>query len=340
MGSYISKLVKEVGPMWHDRRGITGLETAIVLIAFVVVSSVFAFATLSTGLFSSDEAKKTIQAGLAEAQGTLEVKGVVLANLSITIITTTAVTAEAVGTGDGAATVFTLANNPVLTNSETVYLDGASQTRGVNYTINFDTGAITFTAAPGAGVAVTADYTHGIEAVGTGDGAVTVFNLDNGPVIVGSETIYLDGVVQTDGTNYTVNYNTNPAVVTFTAAPANTVRVDAIYTHYTVDTLVFQVANAAGGRAVDLTPGETIIAYQDADNLASAITDYGLTWLGTNDGDNQLETDEVAQISVPVSTYTIYAGKVFTIQVKPQQGAVMRIQRTLPPGISAVMTIN
>lgn len=42
----------------NDQRGITGLETAIVLIAFVVVSSVFAFAALSTGLFSSDKAKK------------------------------------------------------------------------------------------------------------------------------------------------------------------------------------------------------------------------------------------------------------------------------------------
>ena len=38
----------------EERSGITGLETAIVLIAFVVVSSVFAFAALSTGLFSSD----------------------------------------------------------------------------------------------------------------------------------------------------------------------------------------------------------------------------------------------------------------------------------------------
>ena len=52
-----------------DERGITGLETAIVLIAFVVVSSVFAFAALSTRLFSSDKAKEAIQAGLAEAKG-------------------------------------------------------------------------------------------------------------------------------------------------------------------------------------------------------------------------------------------------------------------------------
>ena len=35
-------------------RGITGLETAIILIAFVVVASVFAFTVLSTGIFSSE----------------------------------------------------------------------------------------------------------------------------------------------------------------------------------------------------------------------------------------------------------------------------------------------
>ncbi|MCI0880381.1 MAG: flagellin, partial [Chloroflexi bacterium] len=38
--------------LMRDQRGITGLETAIVLIAFVVVASVFAFAVLSTGLLS------------------------------------------------------------------------------------------------------------------------------------------------------------------------------------------------------------------------------------------------------------------------------------------------
>ncbi len=72
----------------HDRflrgamrgeRGITGLETAIVLIAFVVVSTVFSFAALSTGLFSTDKAKATIVAGLLEARGTTELRGSVIA---------------------------------------------------------------------------------------------------------------------------------------------------------------------------------------------------------------------------------------------------------------------
>ena len=68
----------------QGERGITGLETAIVLIAFVVVSSVFAFAALSTGLFSSDKAKETIQAGLAETRGSMELKGSVILTASTT----------------------------------------------------------------------------------------------------------------------------------------------------------------------------------------------------------------------------------------------------------------
>ena len=37
-----------------SERGITGLETAIILIAFVVVASVFAFTVLSMGIFASE----------------------------------------------------------------------------------------------------------------------------------------------------------------------------------------------------------------------------------------------------------------------------------------------
>jgi flagellin FlaB len=44
----------------RSQKGITGLETAIVLIAFVVVASVFAFTILSAGVFSSEGNKHTI----------------------------------------------------------------------------------------------------------------------------------------------------------------------------------------------------------------------------------------------------------------------------------------
>ncbi len=61
--------------MVMDQRGVTGLETAIILIAFVVVASVFAFTVLSTGVFSAERGKETVFAGLSEAMGSLNLRG-------------------------------------------------------------------------------------------------------------------------------------------------------------------------------------------------------------------------------------------------------------------------
>ena len=62
-----------------SQRGITGLETAIILIAFVVVASVFAFIVLSTGIFTSERSKETIFAGIEETKSTLEPSGSLVA---------------------------------------------------------------------------------------------------------------------------------------------------------------------------------------------------------------------------------------------------------------------
>lgn len=58
-----------------SQRGITGLETAIILIAFVVVASVFAFTILSAGVQSSAANKQTISAGLSETRTLLLQQG-------------------------------------------------------------------------------------------------------------------------------------------------------------------------------------------------------------------------------------------------------------------------
>src|SRR6187431_857088 len=68
--------------MNRDERGITGLETAIILIAFVVVATVFAFIVLTTGIFSAERGKETVYAGLQKARGTIEVRGGVVATSS------------------------------------------------------------------------------------------------------------------------------------------------------------------------------------------------------------------------------------------------------------------
>jgi|TARA_Y100000310_G_C20521726_1_gene734025 flagellin-like protein len=65
--------------IYHDESGITGLETAIILIAFIVVAAVFAFTVMTTGLFSSERAKTVALSGLSEAASSLTLKGPVSA---------------------------------------------------------------------------------------------------------------------------------------------------------------------------------------------------------------------------------------------------------------------
>ena len=68
MNAKLNRLMKE-------ERGITALETAIILIAFVVVAAIFAFTVLSTGTFLTEKSKEAAYAGLQEVRGSMELKG-------------------------------------------------------------------------------------------------------------------------------------------------------------------------------------------------------------------------------------------------------------------------
>ncbi|MDD5312671.1 MAG: hypothetical protein PHO26_06530 [Dehalococcoidia bacterium] len=61
-----------------NEKGMTGLETAIILIAFVTIAAVFGYAVLSAGLFSAEQGKETIYEGLAEAKSNLQLAGSVI----------------------------------------------------------------------------------------------------------------------------------------------------------------------------------------------------------------------------------------------------------------------
>jgi len=69
---------------FRHEKGITGLETAIILIAFVVVAAVFAYTVLSAGLFATQKSQEAVYSGLREAQSTLELKGAVIATANTT----------------------------------------------------------------------------------------------------------------------------------------------------------------------------------------------------------------------------------------------------------------
>ncbi|WP_292385283.1 archaellin/type IV pilin N-terminal domain-containing protein [Methanoculleus sp. UBA430] len=56
----------------------TGLEAAIVLIAFVVVAAVFSYVMLGAGFFATGEAQRTVHTGVGQATSNLEVSGPVV----------------------------------------------------------------------------------------------------------------------------------------------------------------------------------------------------------------------------------------------------------------------
>ena len=60
-----------------NRRGILGIESAIVMIAFVVVAAALAFVVLNAGFGTTQKSKTTISEGLQSATGAVEVAGLV-----------------------------------------------------------------------------------------------------------------------------------------------------------------------------------------------------------------------------------------------------------------------
>jgi hypothetical protein len=73
---------------------------------------------------------------------------------------TTQVTNEDCGNGTGSQTDFALDHGKVVVNSELVYIEGALKTRGVDYTMQYDTGVIQFFSPPGSGASYTVTCTY------------------------------------------------------------------------------------------------------------------------------------------------------------------------------------
>ena len=80
----LKKLLRRIR---DKEEGITGLETAIILIAFVIVASVFAYVVLSAGLFSSQKAKEAVTAGIETTMATVEIRGNMVARMQSSRVT-------------------------------------------------------------------------------------------------------------------------------------------------------------------------------------------------------------------------------------------------------------
>jgi len=59
----------------YSEDAFTGLEAAIVLIAFVVVAAVFSYVVLGAGFFTSQTAQATVHTGVSQASSSIELVG-------------------------------------------------------------------------------------------------------------------------------------------------------------------------------------------------------------------------------------------------------------------------
>jgi flagellin FlaB len=83
--------------MWNkfvkDEKGFTGLEAAIVLIAFVVVAAVFSYVMLGAGFFTTQKSQEVVHTGVTQASSSVELSGDLIARGSVADNNITNVTA-------------------------------------------------------------------------------------------------------------------------------------------------------------------------------------------------------------------------------------------------------
>jgi flagellin FlaB len=65
--------------MWNifakDEKGFTGLEAAIVLVAFVVVAAVFSYVMLGAGFYTTQKSQEVVHTGVSQASSSVELSG-------------------------------------------------------------------------------------------------------------------------------------------------------------------------------------------------------------------------------------------------------------------------
>ncbi len=143
----------------NGERGITGLETAIILIAFVVVATIFAFVVLTTGVFSAERGKETVFAGLEKARGTMEIRGGVVVTATGATLVVDDIQLTVATTAGGESVPL----NPAGVNNRTVvaYRDDNVVDNDVTYAVTTIVGDTDTLLEPGELMLITVDVDGG-----------------------------------------------------------------------------------------------------------------------------------------------------------------------------------
>jgi archaellin len=334
--------------------GITGLETAIILIAFVVVASVFAYTVLSAGIFSAEKGKEAIHSGLQQARSSMELSGAVHA---------TGVTAD---TLDNADDDWTASVNVTSAVDATDKKEGAASV-GLTIAAGFTTGLAAYEDF------VAADITNHFSArlwvkssVDTAAGDLELVLDDSAGC--GSPLEQLDIPALTANTWTQVQMKlADPSLLTAAACVgievetdngAQVVDVDLVEAPGEISQVHVTVTNSLDGEAINLATttdadSDGLVSdeatknhFMTVDFIDSAQRVSDIAWtktqVGKGDGDDLLEPGEKTRITVSMEALSPVpvGSSTFTVYLRPATGSTLAIERTLPIVIDANMSLN
>ena len=338
----------------RDQRGITGLETAIILIAFVVVASVFAYTVLSAGISSAEKGKEAVYSGLESARSSMILVGEVKA------------IADTATELDDADTAWTASANVTAT-IDTV--DRKEGTGSADLLVDglFATGLVAYK-DPAAAVDLSGHYTARLwikSTLALNAGDLQLLLDDTAACVSALESLDIPALAANTWTRVQIKL-VDPSLLTAVACVginavvdpgATTINVDLVESPGEVDQVVFMLANAQEGAAIDLTSttdadGDGLLS--DETRLHSLVIDFvdsdervaDITWTktqrGKGDGDDLLEAGEKFEIVVnlkALSTLPVERSK-FDLHLRPASGSSITIEKSIPGTIDTVMVLN
>ncbi len=344
----------------RDESGVTGLETAIILIAFVVVASVFPFTVLSTGIFSAERGKETIHAGLTGARSSMELKGSIVSN---------GVANQVLSSGDSAwtAVAFGATSTPTVTAETTDKKEG---TGSADIAMN---AAFTNQLAAYYDLSATVDLSS-IDSIKlwvksstlTASGDIEIVLDDTAACGSALENIDLPVLVAGAWTQVTVGTSDNADMTAVkcvglnvaTDGGAQVVNMDNVIAQGQATSLLITLANALEGEPIDLSePGDSdanglsdsdsnhtlILTYTDKNQVVRDVY-WTKAFVGQNDSDNLLEAGEKVELTMQFAglsnTYPVVGDTRFDVEIRAESGGSIVVERTMPDLIDTVMNLN
>ena len=347
----------------RDQRGITGLETAIILIAFVVVASVFAYTVLSAGIFSSEKGKEAVYAGLETARNSMEVVG----NVHATSIARTVL--------DSADAAWTTVTADITDTTDTSDRKEGTASRQITIGAGFSSGLIAYKDFTAVDLNSPDHFAIRLWVKSDSTLAAGVLNLvldDSSGCASPTETLELPALVANTWKHALLDIvaptsTTLDAILCVglstdvgTDPGAIVVNIDDVEAPAEVSEISFVVANALSGEAINLTTtadsnsdgllSDELLAnklhvvsavYADDEQRVTDVT-WTRTELGKGDGDALLEAGEKMLITIkthgadPVPVENTR----FMISLVRDEGSDLIIERTLPGSLSTQMDLN